>query len=77
VGGKVEDKKAFHAALMAADFKSIRGNFKFNTNQFPIQDMHMFQVANDAKGRTSLKTISTPLTNHVDSYVGLCKMATL
>jgi branched-chain amino acid transport system substrate-binding protein len=77
VGGKIEDKKAFHAALMAADFKSIRGNFKFNTNQFPIQDMHMFQVANDAKGRTSLKTISTPLTNHVDSYVGLCKMATL
>jgi branched-chain amino acid transport system substrate-binding protein len=77
VGGKVEDKKAFHAALKQADFKSIRGNFKFNTNQFPIQDMHMFQVANDAKGRTSLKTISTPLTNHVDSYVGACKMATL
>ena len=49
--GKVEDKKAFHAALKAADFKSIRGNFKFGNNQFPVQDMYMFDVAKDSKGR--------------------------
>ena len=77
VKGKVEDKKAFHAALKAADFKSVRGNFKFNTNQFPIQDMYMFDVAKDIKGRVSLRTISKPLPNHQDNYVGLCKMATL
>lgn len=74
VGGKVDNKKAFHAALKAADFKSIRGNFKFGANQFPIQDMFMFDVAKDAKGRVSLRTVSKPLTNHQDSYVSLCNM---
>ena len=44
------------AALKAADFKRVRGNFKFNNNHFPIQDMYVFEVAKDAKGRVSLKT---------------------
>ncbi len=77
VKGNVSDKKAFHAALKAADFKSIRGNFKFNTNQFPIHDMHIFRVSKDAKDRVSLATIATPMVNHQDAYVGACKMATL
>jgi branched-chain amino acid transport system substrate-binding protein len=74
VGGKVDNKKAFHAALKAADFKSVRGNFKFNTNQFPVQDMFMFDVAKDAKGRVSLRTVAKPLTNHTDSYAASCQM---
>jgi branched-chain amino acid transport system substrate-binding protein len=77
VGGKMDNKKAFHAALKAADFKSVRGNFKFNTNQFPVQDMYVFDVAKDAKGRVSLRTVSKPLTNHVDAYVGQCQMKSL
>jgi branched-chain amino acid transport system substrate-binding protein len=74
VGGKVDNKKAFHAALKAADFKSVRGNFKFNTNQFPQQDMYVFDVAKDSKGRVSLRTVSKPLTNHTDSYATQCNM---
>jgi branched-chain amino acid transport system substrate-binding protein len=74
VKGNVADKKAFGAALMAADFKSVRGNFKFGPNHFPVQDMHIFEVAKDAKGRVSLKTVATPLKNHSDAYVGQCKM---
>lgn len=74
VGGKVENKKAFHAALKAADFKSVRGNFKFGNNQFPVQDMFMFDVAKDSKGRVSLRTVAKPLTGHVDSYAAQCNM---
>jgi branched-chain amino acid transport system substrate-binding protein len=74
VKGNVADKPAFRAALKAADFKSVRGNFKFGANQFPVQDQHIFEVAKDAKGRVSLKTVSTPLKDHVDAYAGLCKM---
>lgn len=74
VKGNVADKKAFGAALMAADFKSVRGDFKFNNNHFPIQDQHIFEVAKDAKGRVSLKTIATPLKNHGDAYAAQCKM---
>ncbi len=74
VKGNVADKAAFGAALMAADFKSVRGDFKFGPNHFPIQDMHVFEVAKDAKGRVSLKTIATPLKHHSDAYAPLCKM---
>ena len=75
VKGNVADKAAFGAALKAADFKSVRGAFKFGPNHFPVQDMHVFEVAKDAKGRVSLKTIATPLKNHSDAYAPLCKMS--
>jgi len=74
VKGNVADKAAFGAALMAADFKSVRGDFKFGPNHFPVQDMHIFEVAKDAKGRVNLKTVATPLKNHSDAYAPQCKM---
>jgi branched-chain amino acid transport system substrate-binding protein len=74
VKGNVADKKALMAALKQADFKSVRGSFKFNNNHFPIQDMHVFEVAKDAKGRVSLKTIGTPLKNHEDAYHAQCPL---
>ena len=49
------------AALKAADFKSLRGNFKYNTNNFPIQDLHVFEAVKDSQGRMTLKTVATPL----------------
>ncbi len=74
VAGKVEDKKAFQAALKAADFKSVRGDFKFNSNQFPIQDLHMFEAVKDSQNRMTLKTISTPLKADKDAYADKCSM---
>jgi branched-chain amino acid transport system substrate-binding protein len=74
VKGNVADKKAFMAALKAADFKSLRGSFKFNNNNFPIQDMHVFEVAKDAKGRVNLKTIATPMKDHQDAYHTQCTL---
>ena len=74
VKGNVADKKAFMAALKQADFKSVRGAFRFNNNHFPIQDMYVFEVAKDAKGRVSLKTIGTSLKNHEDAYHTQCPL---
>ena len=74
VKGNVADKAAFSAALKAADFKSVRGDFKFGNNNFPIIDMHMFEAAKDAKGRVSLKRIATPLKNHGDVYATQCPL---
>jgi branched-chain amino acid transport system substrate-binding protein len=73
VKGNVADKKAFTAALKAADFKSVRGEFKFGNNNFPIQSMHVMQVARDAQGRLNLKTLATPLKNYQDAYASQCK----
>ncbi len=74
VKGKVSDKDAFRAALKAADFKSIRGDFKFGNNNFPVHDLHVFEAYKDAKGRMNLKTIATPLKDNADSYHEQCKM---
>ncbi|MBL8386212.1 MAG: ABC transporter substrate-binding protein [Burkholderiales bacterium] len=74
VKGNVADKRAFQAALKAADFKSVRGDFRFNTNHFPIQDLHMFEAVKDAQGRYTLKTVATPLKADRDGYFEKCPM---
>lgn len=74
VKGKVNDKAAFSAAMHAADFRSVRGKFKFNNNNFPIQDMHIFEAATDAKGKVSMRRVATPLPDHQDAYHTQCAM---
>ena len=74
VKGKIEDKDAVRAALRAADFKSVRGDFKFNRNQFPIQNYYLQVVGKGADGRIAQKTLGTVLTNRGDAYVDQCKM---
>jgi branched-chain amino acid transport system substrate-binding protein len=74
VGGKVDDKKAFLQALRTAKFESVRGNFQFNTNQFPIQDLHIFEAVKDTQGRMTLKTVATPLKNDKDNFFEKCQM---
>ena len=55
VGGKLDDKDAVRAALSKADFHSVRGNFKFNNNHFPIQNLYIMEVQKDANG--NLKSV--------------------
>lgn len=77
VKGNVADKAALHAALAAARFESARGDFKFNSNQFPINSFYLRQVQKDANGVVTNKTISRIIDAHTDSYVGDCKMKPL
>lgn len=70
--GKVSDRKALGAALQKADFESVRGNFKFNSNHFPIQDFYVFEVIKDGKGNATLKTVSKVLADARDAYFGDC-----
>jgi branched-chain amino acid transport system substrate-binding protein len=74
VKGNVSDKKAFAAALKEANFKSVRGELKFGNNHFPIQAMHVMQVAKDNKGRLNLQTIATPLKSYQDAYASACPL---
>ena len=74
VKGKIEDKAALRKALEAANFKSVRGAFKFNKNHFPIQNYYLRQVVKDDKGRFVNKTAGTVFTDHQDAYVGACNM---
>jgi branched-chain amino acid transport system substrate-binding protein len=74
VKGKIENKDALRAAIRAADFKSVRGDFKFGANQFPVQNYYLQLVGKGPDGRLVHKTIGTVLTNRGDAYVQDCKM---
>lgn len=74
VEGNVDDTAALQAAIKAAEFESVRGNFKFNTNNYPIQDFYVFEVVNQDGGETTLKTVTKTLTDAKDSYYQACPM---
>ncbi|UVC12372.1 ABC transporter substrate-binding protein (plasmid) [Rhizobium sp. TH2] len=69
----VKDKDAFRAALKAADFKSVRGKFSFNTNNHPIQDIYVREVVKEGDVLTN-KIIATAFEQHKDAYAEQCKM---
>ncbi len=48
--GSVADREALRAALKAADFQSVRGSFKFASNQFPIAPFYRVDVVKDGSG---------------------------
>ena len=75
VKGNLQDKKALRQALTKANFKSVRGDLKFNTNQFPIQNYYLRVITKDSKGRLVNKRLGDPILKmHGDAYVQDCKM---
>jgi branched-chain amino acid transport system substrate-binding protein len=74
VKGDLDNKEALLKAIKNARFDSVRGAFKFNTNQFPIQDYHLRTIVKDSQGRLTNKTVGTVFKNHADAYVGQCAM---
>ena len=75
VKGKLEDQDAVRKALRAAKFDSVRGAFKFNKNQYPIQNYYVRTVGSDGKGGLVNKSFNEPiLKDHGDAYVGQCNM---
>jgi len=74
VKGDVSKTDAIRAALKKADFKSVRGGFKFGNNHFPIQNFYLQEVVKDADGMLTLKTVSTVLKDHQDPYASECPM---
>ena len=71
--GGIKDKAKFRAALRKANFKSVRGSFKFNNNHFPIQDFYIGRVVK-VNGKLTHKIIGKPFTAQGDRYAKLCKM---
>lgn len=74
VGGEVEDTEAMAAAIKAADFDSVRGDFRFNTNNHPIHDMHLLSVKKDDAGELVASAQSVIVEDMADSYVDQCPM---
>jgi branched-chain amino acid transport system substrate-binding protein len=73
-GGKTDNKDALRAAIMKADFKSVRGPFKFNTNHYPIQDFYLVKVAKRGDGKFQTEIVQKVFSNYADPYVKNCAM---
>ncbi|KIC25026.1 ABC transporter substrate-binding protein [Leisingera sp. ANG-M6] len=70
---EVSDQDSFRAALKAAEFASVRGDFKFGDNHHPIQDIYVREVIKEGDVFTN-KIIATGLSDHADAYAAECKM---
>ena len=59
--------------LGEADFESVRGPFKFNSNNHPIQNWYGREVV-EMDGEYRNKITGVIAENHADAYVGECQM---
>ena len=72
--GDLSNKDKVRAEMKKANFKSLRGGFKYNTNQFPIQNFYIQETVKDPQGMMTVKTIATAVTAGKDSYSEKCPM---
>jgi len=76
VKGNVKDTKGMVAAMRKANYKSIRGEFKFNNNHHPIQDFYLLKAVKDPKSPEgiTMHIEQKVFDNHQDAYHKECKM---
>ncbi|UPJ56657.1 ABC transporter substrate-binding protein [Bradyrhizobium sp. 192] len=75
VKGDLSNKDAVGAALKKADFTSLRGAFKFNTNGYPIQNFYLTKVAKRPDGKFQTEIVQKVFENYGDRYAKDCKAA--
>ena len=74
VKGDTGNKEAMRAEMQKADFKSLRGPFKYGNNHIPIQNFYLQDVVKDADGALSLKTVATIVKDDQDRFHDKCPM---
>jgi len=72
--GGVGDKDKLRAAIKKADFTSLRGKFKFNTNGYPIQDFYLVKVAKRPDGKFQTEIAQKVFTDYADPHAKDCAL---
>ena len=72
--GDLSNKDKVRAELKKANFKSLRGDFKYNTNNFPIENFYIQETVKDPQGVMTVKTIATAVKDAKESYYEKCPM---
>jgi branched-chain amino acid transport system substrate-binding protein len=73
-GGSTADKAALRAEMAKANFTSLRGKFRFNTNHYPIQDFYLVKVAKRPDGKYETQIAEKVFTDYADPHVKDCPM---
>ena len=66
------DADAFRAALAAAEFESVRGDFSFAANQHPMQDIFIREVVIE-NGVLTNRIVGTAMEDRSNEYVSACQ----
>jgi branched-chain amino acid transport system substrate-binding protein len=74
VAGDTSKKDAMKAEMEKANFKSLRGPFKYGNNHIPIQNFYLQDVVKDAGGQLVLKTVATIVKDDQDRFHDKCPM---
>ena len=72
--GDTSNRDALRAALAKANFTSLRGAFKFNTNHYPVQDFYIVKVAKRPDGKFETEIVQKVFSNYSDPYAKDCQM---
>ncbi|BBK37232.1 ABC transporter substrate-binding protein [Allostella sp. ATCC 35155] len=73
-GAKATDGTALAAALKQAKFESVRGPFRFNTNNFPIHDFYLIETVKGDDGQVRQVNRGVVFKDHADAYASQCPM---
>ncbi|SNT71795.1 ABC transporter substrate-binding protein [Paracoccus seriniphilus] len=72
--GGVADKDMLIAALEEAPFTSVRGDFSFGPNHYPIQDFYLTKVVQREDGQFATSIVKKIFDDYADNYVADCNM---
>ena len=73
VNGDLSKKEEMRREMEKADFKSVRGNFKFGNNHIPIQNFYLQDVVKQGDDYV-LQTVATIVENDQDRFHDRCPM---
>jgi branched-chain amino acid transport system substrate-binding protein len=74
VKGDLTKKDAMKAEMEKANFKSVRGSFRFGNNHVPIQNFYLQDVVKEADGSLALKTVAIAVKDNQDRFHDKCPM---
>jgi branched-chain amino acid transport system substrate-binding protein len=74
VKGDLSNKDGMRKEMEKADFKSVRGPFKFGNNHIPIQNFYLQDAVKNPDGTFVLKTVATIVKDNQDNFHGQCPM---
>jgi branched-chain amino acid transport system substrate-binding protein len=74
VKGDFSKKDAMRDEMKKANYKSVRGPYKYGNNHMPIQNFYLQETVRDAEGVLTLKTVATIVENDQDKSHTKCRM---
>ena len=74
VKGDLTKKDAMRDEMRKANYKSVRGPYRYGNNHFPIQNFYLQDVVKNAEGDLVLKTVATIVKDSQDKHHDKCPM---